>query len=76
MGDYHVNNDPPENKAVIHKETCGHAMARKKNLEDGEWHGPYDSFEAAYSVAQSLGRREVILHRTSRCVNDPSPFST
>lgn len=76
MGVYHVNEDLPNNRAVVHEEPCGHAIARDKKPGTGEWHENIESFEAACSVAQSLGRREVTWHQTSRCVKDPRPFET
>ena len=58
---YHVNEeDYPLNSATVHDtSTCSHAQIRKKKTEDGQWHGPFDTFEEARRRARQTGRVNV-----------------
>ena len=63
MSAYYVNEDLRNNRAVVHREPCGFAVARDKKEGTGQWHGPYDSFSVACTFAESLGRAECTTHR-------------
>ena len=63
LGAYFINEDLPNNRAVVHREPCGFARARDKKQGTGQWHGPYDSFNEAFSKAKSLGRANCTSHQ-------------
>lgn len=53
----------------IHKESCLRFLSRKRNAATVRWHGPYDGFEEARRVAESLAvaKRHGVNPRPSCC---------
>ena len=65
MSFYIYENWVAENKAVIHRgecSFCNNGEGIHQNIrgeKNGRWHGPFDSYEEAREVAESLRNREV-----------------
>ena len=57
MPAFWVNEDKPDNRALVHRSGGPCAPPRAKNAEDGQWHGPFESKEEAVRVAQGLDRK-------------------
>ena len=56
----YVNVDFPNNRALIHKETCGHAQVRDKLERDGYWNKVgFNTFQEAEEFGKASGMREV-----------------
>ena len=66
MSYYVYENWTAENKAMIHKNTCGFCKdgrgCHKNPLgnRNGRWHGPFDSLEEAKRTAENTGRTSKI----------------
>ena len=58
-----VNIDYPFKRAIIHKETCGHARSRVKLERDGYWAGPYQTVAEAEARGYSEQLSEVRFHK-------------
>ncbi len=65
---YWVNEDKPDRKATVHKDSCPHGVNLPKNAKDGRWHGPFDTKEEATSAARATGRR---YHECKKCFGLP-----
>ena len=59
---YHVYENYPENKARIHFSHCRYCNCGKgvhgrgRKTENGEWHGPFNTFQEALDAANATGR--------------------
>ena len=42
----------------VHKESCRYYRNRKRNAPTTQWHGPFDTVEAAVSVARSIAEQK------------------
>lgn len=62
MNFYVYENWTAEDKAIIHRDSCGHCNygrgchANPLSDKNGKWHGPFESFEGAEKAAKATGR--------------------
>ena len=54
-----VNEDRPDNSAIIHRDDRSCEVPQDKKPEDGGWRGPFDTKEKAEQVARDTGRKVV-----------------
>lgn len=60
---YVVYVNHPNNKAIVHDETCSKYTNRRRNqTHNGFWTEPFESFEEAMKFAKTTGKR-----RTDTC---------
>ena len=59
-GGYVVNEDKPQNKALVHKSECRFFTARRpKRQQDGGWSRQYMTRDQAFAFAHATGRADV-----------------
>ena len=60
---YWVYENYPTNKARVHEDSCGFCNygegVRVASLDNGQWHGPFESGEEAFAKAEATGRSDV-----------------
>lgn len=65
---YWVNEDKPDTKVTVHKDSCPHGVNLPKQPKDGCWHGPFDTKEEATPVARAIGLN---YHECKKCFGLP-----
>ena len=53
---YYVNEDKPTSKTIIHRDDDCCEVPREKQLQDGRWHGPFNTKDETMSVALDTSR--------------------
>ncbi len=63
---YVVNEDKPQNKALVHKSECSYTAHRSKRPQDGGWSRQDMTRDQAFTFAHATGRADV---RGAQCCN-------